>query len=231
MRLYDSLNVASIYDGSGQGGAALCGFQCGNRHQPGYLTSDPKARLHSCERDMDCPGLESASVVCITPIITHLSDGAYVPEIGAGGGEGDLIQAHELELKDADAAIELMKLCSENIKNEVTLEKTLNLISNGLKSARKTLSLRALKLKRSSSTMPLKELAEILSSGVPQVASMNRQNDSIPTQILSMMEGQGKRGSEHQLPQEIVRFTRVIFTWLILRTSIEVSIFKTFVLR
>ena len=230
MRLYDSLSVASGYDGSGQGSAALCGFQCGNRRQPGCLTKDSKARLHSCERDMGCHVLESADVVCITPIISHLSNGAYIPEIGAGGGEGDLIQAHELELKDADAAIELMKFCSENIKDGDTLGETLNLISHGLKSAKRTLSLGPLKLKSGNSTMPLKELAEIFSSGVPHVTSTNRPKESISTQALKL-KSQRKPEFEHQLPQEIVRITRVIVKWQVLRSSVEISIFKTFFLQ
>lgn len=210
MRLYDSLNTALSYDGSGQGLLALCGFQCGNRHQPGCLTSNSNVRLHSCERDMDCPGLESAHVVFITPIVAHLTNGTFFPDIGAGGGEEDLIQTYELELEDANAVTELNKLCSENIRDEETLEKTLNLISNAFKSVRKTLSLGFFKPKADSDIMSLKELADLFSSGVLSVSSMHRHKGLVLSQDLEM-KGQKKSESEDQLPKEIVRITRIHF--------------------
>ncbi|MCJ1260578.1 Protein artemis [Lobaria immixta] len=203
MRLYNSLNAASIYDGSAHDGAALCGFQCGNRHQPGCFTSDSNVRIHSCEPGIDCAGLQSADVVWITPIIARSSDGASIPETGAGGGEGDLVHAHELELQDANTAVELIHLCSENIRDQQALEGTLDLISAGLKSANKTVTLDALKHARGSDMIPLKELATILSNGIEHNNSANRHKDSIATGTLKTTKSQKLCGSGCQLPKEI----------------------------
>ena len=71
MHLYNSLNAASRYDGSAHDGAALCGFQCGNQHQPGRFTSDPKVRIHSCDPGISCAGLEAADDQTIKPIIAR----------------------------------------------------------------------------------------------------------------------------------------------------------------
>lgn len=210
MRLYNSLNAASNYDGSANDGAALCGFQCGNRHQPGRFTNDPKVRIHSCDPCMNCAGLQSADVVWITPIIARSIDGASIPETGAGGGEGDLIEAHELELKDANTAAELIHLCSENIRDRQALERTLDLISTGLKTANKTVTLDALKLARRRDTMSLSNLATLLSNAVADDKIANRHKDSIATGNLKIPKSQKTRASECQLPKEIVRRTGLL---------------------
>ncbi|MCJ1425154.1 hypothetical protein MMC29_003042 [Sticta canariensis] len=203
MRLYNSLNAASRYDGSAHDGAALCGFQCGNQHQPGRFTSDPKVRIHSCEPGINCSGLESADVVWITPIIARSSDGTSIPEAGAGGGGDDLKQAHELELQDANTAVELIKLCLENIRDQQALEKTLDLISTGLKSANKTVTLDALKLARGSDSISLKELALLLSNGAAHDDSSNRQKDSIDIGNSKNTKSQKMGGVGCQLPKRI----------------------------
>lgn len=209
MHLYNSLNAASNYDGSANNGATLCGFQCGSRHQPGRFTSDPKVRIHSCDPGINCVGLQSAEVVWITPIIALSSDGASILETGPIGGEGDLVQAHELELKDANTALELINLCSENITDRQTLERTLDLISSGLKSANKKVTLDALKLAPGKDTIPLKDLAVLLSNGVAPNDSQNRHKASIGTESLKTTKSQKKYGSGCQLPKEIVRRTRL----------------------
>lgn len=79
-------------------GPALTGYQCGNAPQPGCLTLDPKARIHSCEKGIPCPGL-SAKTVWIRPIITRTEHGD-VAEVGVGGGGTDLKQPLELILED-----------------------------------------------------------------------------------------------------------------------------------
>lgn len=209
MCLYNSLNATSTYDGSAHDGAALCGFQCGNQHQPGRFTSDPKVRIHSCDESINCAGLESVDVVWITPIIARSSDGTSIPETGAGGGENDLVQAHELELKDANTAVELIQLCLENIRDQQALEKTLDLISTGLKSANKTVALDALKLAGGSGSISLKDLATILSKVVAHDDSSNRQKDPIDIGKSMNTKSQQMCGAGCQLPKEIVRHTRL----------------------
>lgn len=231
MRLYNSLNTASSYDGSANDGAALCGFQYGNRHQPGRFTSDPRVRLHSCDPGISCAGLQSADVVWITPIIARSSDGASMPEIGAGGGGGDLVQAHELELKDANTVAELMHLCSENIRDQHKLERTLDLISTGLKSAKKIIPLDALKLARGSDTIPLKEIATLLSNGIAHDDSANRHEDSVARRSLKTAKSQKVCGSGCQLPKEIVSHTRLFLDVAEVKLKLAISILKTFVLQ
>ncbi|KAK0386752.1 hypothetical protein NLU13_6588 [Sarocladium strictum] len=77
---------------------ALVGYMSGNTPQHGCLTSDCNVRLHSCERGNMCAIARGSSVVRIQPIIAHLSGGADLAEIGAGGGGGDLEREAELDL-------------------------------------------------------------------------------------------------------------------------------------
>lgn len=163
MGLYKSLTKKSSDGAHAPEGSALCGFKCGNRVQPGCLTSDEKARLHSCEHGTTCIGLESsADVVWIKPIITRTEHGADLPELGAGGGAGDLIQMHELELDDTVAALELMKLCSEKIEDPHARSKTLLLITQALNSKDKAMSLDALGFRDSEDVIRLDELTRML---------------------------------------------------------------------
>lgn len=203
MSLFKSLNLATSLDGSAQVGAALCGFQCGNRYQPGCLTSDLKIRLHSCERELDCPDLKSPDIVWITPIL-KFSNGEVVPELGAGGGLGDLAQAQELELKDANTAIELMDICSTNIRDEQALARTLSLISKGMKSANKTVVLGALEEARESDAIPLKELAKFFSRGISYENRINSQKYSAPSGDTVANQVRERDGHPGKLPNIIV---------------------------
>jgi hypothetical protein len=93
---------------------ALCGFKNGNHIQPGCLTSEENARIHSCERGMGCQIMDSdtdARIVHIIPIITRVN-GAEIAEAGAGGGQGDLDQKEELEAGGLPDVDRLMKLCA-----------------------------------------------------------------------------------------------------------------------
>lgn len=163
MGLYKSLTKASSEGLSVPEGSALCGFKCGNRVQPGCLTGDEEARLHSCEHGTACKGLESsANVVWIKPIITRTDHGVDLPELGAGGGGGDLTQMHELELDDTVAAIELMKLCSEKIEDSQARSKTLLLVTQALSSKNKAMSLDTLGFRDSEDEICLDELTRIL---------------------------------------------------------------------
>jgi DNA cross-link repair 1C protein len=100
----------------------LLGFQLGNHERPGCLTADPHVRIHSCERGASCPVINGDSnVVRIVPIITRLSDGAEMHEMGIGGGKGDLDQSYELKIDDASALGALMQLCATSISNQEEL--------------------------------------------------------------------------------------------------------------
>jgi len=109
---------------------ALCGFRNGNHIQPGCLTSRENARIHSCERGMNCQVIENdtdARIVHIIPIVSRFS-GSDIAEIGAGGGQGDLDQKEELETGTTADVGELMKLCAASIEDEVLCSKVLALL-------------------------------------------------------------------------------------------------------
>jgi DNA cross-link repair 1C protein len=82
----------------GHEGPVFTGYDCGNIPQVGCLTTDPKARIHSCEKGMGCPAIDQ-SVVWIRPIITRTNSGEEIAEIGVGGGWHDLDRAHDFELR------------------------------------------------------------------------------------------------------------------------------------
>lgn len=56
------------------------------------------------------------SIVRITPIVTR-HNGVEYAEMGAGGGNGDLNQVHELEMDDVSALGSLMALCNDKLKD------------------------------------------------------------------------------------------------------------------
>ncbi|MCJ1224919.1 hypothetical protein MMC12_001566 [Toensbergia leucococca] len=159
--LYSSLALAINADVPAHEGPALSGYRCGNRTQSGCLTSDQAVKLHSCERGTSCTGLESPDVVWITPILSR-DQGVILPELGTGGGAGDLTQDLELELDDAKSAIELMKLCSRQIFDAEARSKTLDLISKAIASDSKSVSLEALDLDIDNERITFETLAAAL---------------------------------------------------------------------
>lgn len=117
--LYRSLTqVSNVSMPAPPEGAALCGYTLGNHCIPGCLTKEVSARIHSCERGAECDTIKNASnAVRIIPIVTRTRRGADVVEPGAGGGLGDLSEAHELDLTDPNAVSQLMALCALHVKD------------------------------------------------------------------------------------------------------------------
>ncbi|KAK4666018.1 hypothetical protein QC763_407530 [Podospora pseudopauciseta] len=102
---------------------ALVGFMCGNTYHSGCLTLDQNVRLHSCEKGNYCPTVQKnlSSVVWIQPIITRLSNGQDIAELGVGGGGEDLQREAELDylfLEDIGSLLEI--LCdTEEVSNSM----------------------------------------------------------------------------------------------------------------
>lgn len=90
-RLFRSIKAKSA---SAQG-PYLNGFAFGNSAIEGRLTNNPECRFHSCDRKLECPGLQGKKVVYIVPIITRVGN-VEVQEIGIG--QGDLESHSELPL-------------------------------------------------------------------------------------------------------------------------------------
>ncbi|KAL1970610.1 hypothetical protein VTN77DRAFT_4254 [Rasamsonia byssochlamydoides] len=162
--LYQSLSSRSHTTSGLDDALFLCGFQLGNKFIPGCLTADEGARIHSCEPGAFCSTMVSGNAVFITPIVTRAGDGSEVPELGAGGGKGDLYQSHELQLPDESTVQQLEKLCLEQIEDSQVLSQTKEALVSAFKSKNKTLSLDQYGLK-DDSDISLRELVAIISSG------------------------------------------------------------------
>lgn len=121
----------------------LCGFRLGNRSVEGCLSENQSSRIHSCEPGVSCKVAQDPNTVYITPIVNRTIDGVEIPEVGAGGGGGDLYQVHELELPDESALAGLEKLCAQHIPNEEVLSQTRDALSKAFRSSKKALSLDA----------------------------------------------------------------------------------------
>ncbi|KXT16489.1 hypothetical protein AC579_1751 [Pseudocercospora musae] len=87
----------------------LIGSTCGNHAQAGCLT-DTYSRIHSCEKGTE--------FVRITPVISRYQ-GADMLEPGAGGGEGDLNQQHEIDLNEG--LCDLIALCAQKLSTQPQL--------------------------------------------------------------------------------------------------------------
>ena len=168
--------------------SALCGYELGNRFVPGCLSEDETCRLHSCESDLPCPGVTSGGAVYIEPIVSRLQDGSQLPEVGIGGGAGDLYQTHELELPDQTALEELEKLCYERIHDNRVLSETRDVLLEAYNS-KKTLSLDSYGMKYEQD-IPLEKLVAILSHGhssKPSPADMpNKTSHALPNKIVCL---------------------------------------------
>ncbi|KAF2758655.1 hypothetical protein EJ05DRAFT_537981 [Pseudovirgaria hyperparasitica] len=114
--------------------AQFCGFELGNHKPQGFVTSDPVVQVHSCERGSSCPIFdkdEAQRVVTIIPIVTRTKSGSPVPEIGAGGGQGDLDQTNDLIIDDTQALEQLIRFAQQTLQdsNPKLLQSTLRVLS------------------------------------------------------------------------------------------------------
>ncbi|OJJ47783.1 hypothetical protein ASPZODRAFT_94616 [Penicilliopsis zonata CBS 506.65] len=162
--LYRSLAAKKGIAGQAQEASFLCGFELGNTFIPGCLSDDQNCRVHSCEPGVSCSTIASRKTVYITPIVNRMKDGLEVPEAGAGGGDGDLFQVHELELPDPEALEELKKLCFKHIHDDNLLSQTNEALSRAFRSQKKALSLERYGVKNDGE-ISLESLVQILGRG------------------------------------------------------------------
>ncbi|KAE8352927.1 putative DNA repair protein [Aspergillus coremiiformis] len=189
MGLYRSL--VSAQNGIGEA-SALCGFQLGNRFVPGCLSEDEGCRIHSCEPGIQCSAIPLKNSVYIVPIVSQTKDGSKLPEVGAGGGGGDLYQVHELEIPNESTLEQLVKLCLERIHDSKTLSETREALAEAFSSKSKTLSLDSYGIK-GDQDISLENLVNILSRG------RFHEKDWSDTQVLTGPRDQ----SGNRLPQII----------------------------
>ncbi|PGH00789.1 hypothetical protein AJ80_09128 [Polytolypa hystricis UAMH7299] len=178
MGLYNSLGKA-LNNGFGIDEAPfLCGFTLGNSQVSGCLSQDPSARIHSCEPGTPCSTISAKRSVYITPIVTRSANGHEIPELGAGGGKGDLHQTHELELPDDSTIQQLAELCLKQIQDGETRSSTMAALTEAYKSRNKRLSLDVYGIK-ADDEISLEQFISILSRGQP--ADANGPNKKGPT--------------------------------------------------
>ena len=177
----------------------LCGHQCANNDVPGCLTSDPNVRLHSCEAGTECQVIQSTNVVWITPIIARSSDGTDIPEVGAGGGGGDLIQTHELDLTDADVVMELIELCSRSTSDPATRQRIKDMIMEATHAPSRTMLFADLGIPSLDRDISLDEFANLLIRAAKQDGDDKVTKGSATGKITT---------SEQKLPRTIVSTLR-----------------------
>lgn len=204
-RLYRSLASTTVGENHSYEGSPLFGFPFGHRDQIGCLTSNPDVRLHSCERGSNCPTLEKADVVYITPIISRSATGQVVPEAGAGGGARDLDQLHDIRLDNlkAEEANKLIAFCTDTIMDNEARLRTVDIISKALASKKEAVSLKAVKPEIGDKTMPLQDLVQLLAglAGQEDGAILSKPN----TSISRIRNGRRTRTSQGELlPKNIV---------------------------
>ncbi|KAJ5183387.1 hypothetical protein N7492_001003, partial [Penicillium capsulatum] len=170
MGLYRSLANTSISQGISEA-PALCGFGLGNRVVAGCLSNDESSRIHSCEPGLLCPAAHGPNTVYVTPIVNRTNDGAEIPEVGAGGGLGDLYQVHELELPDESSLVDLQKLCLQNIQDPQLLSQIQNALVEAFQSKRQALPLDRYGVQEEG-TISLESLVTKLSQGVSKESSV-----------------------------------------------------------
>jgi hypothetical protein len=210
-------------------GPSLSGCSVGNHYHPGCLSGESETRLHSCEPGSKCHAslTNSQNVVWITPIISRLSDGTELLELGAGGGMNDLYQTSTLELFDSstlDAVHVLLKgICGVDDEFE-KIEKVLKQVQQ---SGEFRLSLDSLGLEVGKN-IPLKEFVDRISKS-DDVASLGLRGECLTSEKLPKPRNMGKvihfpfsRHSSHQelrhlvsafRPKDICPCTVYLETW------------------
>ncbi|KAI3222875.1 hypothetical protein DTO012A7_8429 [Penicillium roqueforti] len=175
MGLYRSLVQTPGNRGVGEV-PALCGFELGNRAVTGCLSNDESSRIHSCEPGVSCLAARGTNTVYIVPIVNRTTGGAEIPEVGAGGGIGDLYQTHELELPDESTLVELEKLCLKHVQDKKALSQIRGALMDAFQSRKKALSLDTYGVKEEGE-ISLKNLVTALSHGPSDTSSRSSQTD------------------------------------------------------
>jgi hypothetical protein len=99
--------------------------------------------------------------------VNRTTEGAEIPEVGAGGGIGDLYQTHELELPDESTLEELEKLCLQHVHDEQLRQQLLTTLIEAFRSKKKALSLDKYGMKEEGD-ISLKKLVDVLSRGMSE---------------------------------------------------------------
>ncbi|RDL42392.1 uncharacterized protein BP5553_02371 [Venustampulla echinocandica] len=193
MKLYQSIGGDAL-DASPCGtflphdGPVLAGYKCGNTPQPGCLTTDQSARIHSCEKGMKCSAINDKTI-WIRPIVTRSKNKTEIAEVGVGGGGGDLTQRPELELDNdsiLDQLLNLFKAIEDPIVADIK-----NMLLTGLRSKGRAISLDDMGLGNEEDELSLVDLAKVI------VKSVSEKRHSTLAHAID------ENGRDHTLPRVI----------------------------
>ena len=115
-----------------------------------------------------------------------------MPELGAGGGIGDLYQVHELELPDEFTLAQLEKLCLQHIPDKKCSSQMQKALLEAFRSRKKALSLDVYGVKEEGE-MSLEKLVAMLGQGVSDQSS----KQDLPNSIVSCIYPSGAHYSDH----------------------------------
>ena len=160
----------SLYQSLGQANkcidtAAYNGYRLGNDIVPGCLTSDGnEARIHLCVPR--CNHANAENVVHIKPVLAHRKGGVDIPDLGAGGGSGDVYFQHEIELPEQMTGTDFVDLCIRHMKKKNYSNKQKLIVRRRLHddfgNKRNTICLGKYGLLLDDETVSLKVLADLL---------------------------------------------------------------------
>ncbi|CRG90326.1 Protein artemis [Talaromyces islandicus] len=176
--LYKSLAARSQNVPGLDAASFLCGYKLGNEFIPGCLTLDENVRIHSCEPGVFCSSIKSGKSVFITPVVTRDMVGADVPEIGAGGGKGDLYRSHELELPDETALQKLEEFLRKHVDDANMVSHGTETLRNAFKSGENKISLDEFGLSKDAE-ISLQDLVSGISKVREQPSNVSEKADTI----------------------------------------------------
>lgn len=196
-KIYTSVGKTKSHDPVVAEAPSLYGFKHGNQYERGILTLDGRVRIHSCERGTGCFVFDNPDqeIIHIMPIITR-HKGVDMPELGAGGGQGDLNQNHELLMSENDPAT-IMELCLKGLTDPTLLDRIRKMLQKLSASEDKRIPLDAF------DEFKLPEDGAIPLDLVPKIlASLARRNES-SCDYISMEKSPEPRVTRSRLPKTI----------------------------
>ena len=139
----------------------------------------------------------------ITPIISR-HNGIELAELGAGGGQGDLNQQHELDMRDTAAVGQLMAFCTTKFQGQPQLlASVLQMLSSAIRDQQQSITLDDFSLMTESQAendgdclddLPIEKLVPALAKVVTKMKQKQTQSKDRPVpQSSTRADGLPKR--------------------------------------
>ncbi|KAJ5477497.1 hypothetical protein N7539_007641 [Penicillium diatomitis] len=118
MGLFQCLTNSRLHEG-----AAHAGYRLGNEIHPGCMSlSREGCRIHLCEPP--CEFATGPEVISIRPVLKRLNNDlcASIPDVGAGGGAGDVHLHREIQFSNETEAHNFVEACLGRITDQVVTD-------------------------------------------------------------------------------------------------------------